>query len=159
MPISKDLLSKVKFTKEQILKNIQSQDYHDELHIPPEIIPHGMEYAIASMWKMSRLHYLRSKGWEFVPASRHPELVFKKSKEHDHLGEDLIFFGKDSDLVLMERSIEMCEAERLEKDRANYAAILRADGVQLEDTPYAVHNSSRIQSGFGKGEGRKASFA
>jgi hypothetical protein len=67
----------------------------------------------------------------------------------------MILYGKD--LVLMERSIELCELERRLKDRDNYNKLIHTPGLQ--GTPYEMNDQSTIQTGFGRGEAREASFA
>src|SRR5436190_6439076 len=103
--LPKDFSSKTNVTKEQAMKAIQNMEFKDALSIPEEIIPKGMVYGRADIRRPDRIQTLLQKGWSFVPASRHPEMVFKGIEDPDPRTADWIMFGKD--LVLMERSKEV----------------------------------------------------
>lgn len=88
----------------QILEHISDiDDTTDEFYIPESIIPDGWTYQ----WKMWSVlnqhdpHYqsdLRRKGWDYVPASRHPDMAPMGSSEQR-------IFRKG--MVLMERPTEV----------------------------------------------------
>jgi hypothetical protein len=153
--LPKDFSLKGVVTKEQALKAIQNMDYNNAMDIPKEIIPKGMEYGRADIRKPERIQGLLQKGWTFVPASRHPEMVFKAIEESDPRTSDWIMFGKD--LVLMERSIELCNAERAHMDEMNRQRILTTPG--LENAPYQPNIKTQSYIPFDDGKPREASFA
>lgn len=153
--LPKDFALKSNVTKEQALKAIQSMDYHNAMDIPKEIIPKGMEYGWVCLTKPERRQALLQKGWTFVPASRHPEMVVRGVEDQDPRYADWIMFGKDS--VLMERSIELCQAERAWEDDKNRQRILTTPG--LENAPYRPNIQTQSYMDVGDGNGRDVSFA
>lgn len=153
--LPKEFSSKSNVTKEQALKAIQNMDYSNSMDIPSEVIPKGFEYARADIRKPERIQGLLKKGWTFVPASRHPEMVFRAVGESDPRTADWIMFGND--LVLMERSVELCNAERAHRDKMNRDRLLTTPG--LENAPYLPNIKTENYVTYDDGRQRDVSFA
>lgn len=102
----------------------------DEFYIPQDIIPDGWTYE----WKRystyneidsSHIREMERKGWAFVPAERHPQMVAIGDK-----GNIILRKG----LVLMERPTEIVDEARL-IERRRAADQVRAKEAQLSGTP------------------------
>lgn len=153
--LPKDFSSKTNVTKEQAMKAIQNMEFKDSLSIPEEMIPKGMVYGRADIRRPDRIQTLLQKGWSFVPASRHPEMVFKGIEDSDPRTADWIMFGKD--LVLMERSKEVHDFEQRVRDEENRKMILTTPG--LENAPYKPNIQTQSYMNVGDSTGRDVSFA
>lgn len=153
--LPKDFSSKTNVTKEQAMKAIQNMEFKDSLSIPEEIIPKGMVYGRADIRRPDRIQTLLQKGWSFVPASRHPEMVFKGIEDSDPRTADWIMFGKD--LVLMERSKEVHDFEQRVRDEENRKMIMTTPG--LENAPYKPNIQTQSYMNVGDSTGRDVSFA
>ena len=153
--LPKDFALKTNVTKEQALKAIQNMEYQDSLSIPAEIIPKGMVYGRADIRRSDRIQNLLQKGWSFVPASRHPEMVFKGVEDPDPRTADWIMYGKD--LVLMERSLELHQAEQRVMDENNRQRIMTTPG--LEHAPYKPNIQTQSYMDTDDGRSRDVSFA
>lgn len=116
----------------------------DEFYVPQDIIPDGWTYE----WKRystfnqidsSHIRELERKGWAFVPATRHPQMMAIGDN-----GNIILRKG----LVLMERPTEIVdEARYIERKRA--ADQVRAKEAQLSGTPEGTmtrdHDKARPQ--------------
>jgi len=153
--LPKDFSLKTNVTKEQALKAIQNMEYQDSLSIPDEIIPKGMVYGRADIRRADRVQNLLRKGWSFVPASRHPEMVFKGVEDPDPRTADWIMYGKD--LALMERSLELHQAEQRVMDEHNRQRIMTTPG--LEHAPYKPNIQTQSYMDTDDGRSRDVSFA
>lgn len=153
--LPKEFALKTNVTKEQALKAIQNQDYQDLLSVPDHKVPHGMVYARADIRKSERIQHLLQKGWSFVPPSRHPEMVLRGIENPDPRTVDWIMFGPD--LALMERSIELCQAEQKFMDERNRMNIMTTPG--LENAPYKPNIQTQSYMDAGDGRNRDVSFA
>jgi len=116
----------------------------DEFYVPPDLIPDGWTYE----WKRystynqidsSHIRELERKGWTFVPAARHPQLVAIGDS-----GNIILRKG----LVLMERPTEIVEEARL-IERRRAAEQVRSKEEQLAGTPEGTmtrdHSKARPQ--------------
>jgi hypothetical protein len=102
----------------------------DKFFIPSEAIPEGWTYE----WKRWRVYgkedptyevEMARRGWEPVPASRHPELV-PSNWQHTHVELD--------GMILMERPEEITEEFRAGERRRAMQQV-RAKEEQLQDAP------------------------
>jgi len=102
----------------------------DEFYVPKDIIPDGWTYE----WKRystynqidsSHIRELERKGWAFVPAARHPQLV-----AIGDTGNIILRKG----LALMERPTEIVEEARLIEQRRASDQV-RSKEQQLSGTP------------------------
>lgn len=102
--------------------------------IPPHIIPDGMDYALArdsfkeGMHDKNRTANLFRKGWEPVPAERHPELVMNGmfgdyAKQRD----GYIYI---EGLLLVERPKRYGDIERANMAKKNF---LEQSGLPVEE--------------------------
>lgn len=102
----------------------------DEFYVPPDYIPDGWTYewkaySVMNEIQSSHIRELERKGWSFVPASRHPDMV-----AIGDTGNMVLRKG----LVLMERPSEIVEEARaIERRRASDQ--VRAKEAQLAGTP------------------------
>lgn len=102
----------------------------DEFYVPPDYIPDGWTYewkaySVMNEIQSSHIRELERKGWSFVPASRHPDMV-----AIGDTGNMILRKG----LVLMERPSEIVEEARaIERRRASDQ--VRAKEQQLSGTP------------------------
>ena len=102
----------------------------DEFYIDRTIIPEGWDYEWKMQFVMGKEEPayavgLRRKGWEPVPASRHPELMPRDSQDA---------FITRKGMVLMERPMELTiEARAIEARRARLQ--VRAKEDQLTAAP------------------------
>lgn len=102
----------------------------DEFYVPADYIPDGWTYewkaySVMNEIQSSHIRELERKGWSFVPASRHPDMV-----AIGDTGNMILRKG----LVLMERPTEIVEeARRIEQRRASDQ--VRAKEQQLSGTP------------------------
>ena len=103
---------------------------NDEYHVEPGIVPTGWSYE----WKRKTVlgaedpaHQvaLARKGWEYVPASRHPEMM-----PLGYTGAEITRKG----MVLMERPLEITEEVRAAELRRARLQV-RAKEEQLSSTP------------------------
>ena len=102
-----DPRERAKQRAKELMEHISEFDVVDagKYYSPPEIIPAGWDYNWKrwSVLNQENPHYinsLRRTGWDFVPASRHPEYVALGSKE-----QIIIMDG----MVLMERPKEISD--------------------------------------------------
>lgn len=102
----------------------------DEFYVPPDYIPDGWTYewkaySVMNEIQSSHIRELERKGWAFVPAARHPDMV-----AIGDTGNMILRKG----LVLMERPTEIVdEARMIERRRASEQ--VRAKEQQLAGTP------------------------
>lgn len=102
----------------------------DEFYVPPDYIPDGWTYewkaySVMNEIQSSHIRELERKGWAFVPAARHPDMV-----AIGDTGNMILRKG----LVLMERPTEIVdEARAIERRRASDQ--VRAKEAQLAGTP------------------------
>jgi hypothetical protein len=114
---------------ERVLMNMA---YSDPLYIDPKIIPDDVDYywvreSYLGQPDTSRMVDMRRKGWEPVPAERHPELVFAD------------FFGKathtngfisQKGLVLCDRPKHYGKIEKDQIDKRNYEILCSMPGTE-----------------------------
>lgn len=98
----------------------------DRLKIPMDLIPDGMEYqwvtnSVRGQDMGARRAQFERKGWEAVPASRHPGMWTPKSFQGE-----IVYY----DCVLMERPKEYSDRFR-EKDRQRARDQVRIKEAQL----------------------------
>lgn len=129
-------------------------DGTDEFYIDRDIVPDGWDYEWKShsiMGAVDPSHEvaLRKRGWEPVPASRHPELM-----PTGYAGETILRKG----MILMERPMELTEETRsLELRRARLQ--VRTKEEQLSAAPPGQFERSnkdnslvRVKRGYEKVE-------
>lgn len=99
--------------KANIRKHLR-MEYQDPLYIPPEDIPPDVKYrwimeSVLGRPDPSRLATMRRKGWDPVPAARHPDRLSDVNAHHipSHLRGTIYHNG----LVLCERLKEYCDIE------------------------------------------------
>jgi len=119
-------------SRAQTLRILNNMEYQNSLHVPPEIIPPGMDYywgtiSIMGMPRPNRMIELKRKGWEPVPAERHPELAFTEffetnSQMRGHIWRD--------GLVLLERPTEYGDIERKQTEERNYQILTTMPGTE-----------------------------
>lgn len=116
------------------LRPVMHMTYDDPLHIPEHLIPPGWTYywvresiRAGGEPDTGRVTEMRRKGWEPVPADRHPELHYQD------------FFGRDSHLtgyithkglILCERPTEMNEIEQKKYQDHNYKIMGSMPGLE-----------------------------
>ena len=148
--------------RDQIIRNIQNNSYMDTLYIPPEMIPPGMEYAWGTISvrgepRPGRMIELRRKGWNIVPADRHPELFFADFSNNTSSTAGHI---ERTGLVLIERLIEYGEIERKMHEGRNLEIMTSMPGTEnflgepsmpasFTNNTYLTKNSQRNAS-FGR---------
>lgn len=122
-------------------------DSADEFAIDKRTIPDGWDYE----WKTFRvlgqedhtgLNQLKKTGWEFVPASRHPNLMPKGNHE----------VIERKGMVLMERPAVITERFR-EKDRRNARNSIQIREQQLSSAPDGQfdRNHSQVKPKINRG--------
>jgi hypothetical protein len=120
----------------------------DDFYVPKEYIPDGWDYewkvrTVLGLEDPAQQVALARKGWEPVPASRHPEMM-------PH-GTDVATIERKG-LVLMERPKELSdEARSIELRRARNQ--VRAKEQQLSETPSGqlTRDDARVQPRIKKG--------
>jgi hypothetical protein len=118
--------------RESEMRAIMDMEYEDMTYIPPEIIPKGMvygwgRYSVRNEPTPERIIQLRKKGWDFVPADRHPEMSFSNIGADDPRTSGYIWRGG---LVLMERPVEYQEMEIKKMVDRNYKILLTTPGAE-----------------------------
>lgn len=92
---------------------VMSMTGSDPLYVDPDVIPHGVEYrwmreSIQDRPDNKRMVEVRRKGWTPVPASRHPDMVYKDFFGRlDHMNAYIYHSG----LLLCERPAELGRLE------------------------------------------------
>jgi len=132
--------------REQDARDILSMSFNNALDIPKEMIPQGWEYywvrkSIRGEVDTARMIEMRKKGWNPVPADRHPELVFED------------FFGRvghqgmieQGGLILCERRKEIGDVERKMRDEKNLQIQTSMPGTEnfMGEPSIPVQNSNQ----------------
>lgn len=124
--------SRVTQSRDHIIRNIQNNSYMDSLYIPPEIVPPGVQYGWGSSSvrgepRPGRMIELRRKGWNTVPADRHPELFFADFSNNTSSTTGHI---ERAGLVLIERNSEYGEIERKMMEDRNMEILTSMPGTE-----------------------------
>lgn len=108
-----------------------AMSYADPLHIPPEIVPDGVDYhwgrdTYRNEPDPARLMVLEQRGWTVVPSDRHPQFSRKRQDERDrHLDGYVHYKG----LILMERPKRWGEIEHEMEAEACYESMVGLPGM------------------------------
>jgi len=119
-------------TRDAQVRELLSMDFQDELYIPPDKIPPDVEYAwaresIFGQPDLARIPYLSRKGWDPVPAERHPEFVtYQDSRTPTHVKGYIYRRG----LVLVERKKEYGAIESKKQDELNMRTMMSVPGLE-----------------------------
>jgi len=118
--------------REAEIRRLKDMDYRNPLYVPPEYVPDDMEYAwgtysLLGVPRPSRMMELRQKGWEPVPADRHPDLAFAEFVESNAQMRGHIW--RDG-LILIERPAEYGVIEREQLDAKNYQTLISMPGTE-----------------------------
>lgn len=108
-----------------------AMSYSDPLHIPPEIIPEGVDYhwgrdTFRNEVDPGRLMTLEQRGWTIVPGDRHPQFSRKRQDERDRHMDGYVHY---KGLILMERPKRWGEIEREMEAEACYEAMVGLPGM------------------------------
>lgn len=144
--------------RESEMRAIQSMDYTDMMKIPENIVPRGMvygwaAYSVLGQPRPERIMQARIKGWDFVPADRHPEMSFQGIGDTDPRTSGYVWRGGS---VLMERPVEYQELADRQMDEINYKTLLTTPG--LEGFAYPAQINTEFFTGTMKDGLRSASF-
>jgi len=148
----KEFITKDLQTKEHHIKAIMNMDYQDVLRVPN--VPQGTVYGRVDVRRPEKIRQLMNKGWRFVPAERHPELAFNGLTQNDPRNSNYIWFGND--LVLMERSEELHQLERRERDKKDARILLTTPG--LENAPFTPNIQTKLYTKLEADDAHNASF-
>lgn len=118
--------------RESEMRTIMNMNYQDTLYVPEDVIPKGYEYrwgtiSVLGTPRPNRMIELKRKGWEPVPAERHPELAFTEffesnSQMRGHIWRD--------GLVLVERPTEYGDIERAQLAKLNNQLLNSMPGTE-----------------------------
>lgn len=118
-------------TRDAQVRELLSMNFEDELYIPPHKIPPDVDYAwaresIFGQPDLARIPYLNRKGWDPVPAERHPDFVtYQDSRAPTHVKGYIYRRG----LVLIERKKEYGEIERKKYEENNLKSMMNIPGL------------------------------
>jgi len=121
---------------EKIKRNL-AMEYMSQLDIDPSEKPQDMEYRrvlcdIRGDYGFSNLVDAQAKGWQIVPADRHPDRTFRDPLNRNYRDNCLLYKGT----VLCEREKELGEIERKKYDKISYQQLTSAPGIEgFHDDP------------------------
>lgn len=110
-------VERAKTRAKQVREHITSMDEGiDEFFIDPAVIPEGWGYEWKTQFVMGKEEpayavALARKGWEPVPASRHPELMPRGSKDVYVTRKGMILMERPQELIDEARAIEARRAK------------------------------------------------
>lgn len=144
--------------RDQEISRLKDMDYRNPLYFPPEYVPDGMEYAwgtysLLNVPRPSRMMELRQKGWEPVPADRHPDLAFAEFVESNAQMRGHIW--RDG-LILIERPEEYGDIEREQLEAKNYQTLVSMPGT--EDFLGGAQIPTNFKGETWLSKGKQASF-
>lgn len=149
-------------TRDANIRKFLRMEYQDPLFISPDDIPPDVEYrwvreSILGRPDISRLSYMKQKGWDPVPISRHPDRMIDISSSHtpSHLKGCIYHEG----LVLCERLKVYCDIERENVNKETYRTMTATPGTDhLMNDPSMPMKVYFNENSIVKTE-RKGSFA
>jgi hypothetical protein len=118
-------------TRDAAIRARLSMDFFDELYIPPHKIPPDVEYAWArdSIYGYpdpARMAHLSQKGWDPVPAERHPDFATHQDERAPAHVRGFIY---RRGLILIERRKEYCDLERKQQEEYNFKTMMNIPGL------------------------------
>lgn len=118
--------------REAELRVIRNMEYQDKLYIPKDLAPPGMEYgwgnhSVLNVPTPERMMELRRRGWDPVPAERHPEMAFSEFFAPAAHMKGYILRGGS---ILIERPIEYGKIEREQLESRNYQIMTSMPGTE-----------------------------
>ena len=149
-------------TRDANIRKHLRMEYQDALYIPPEDVPPDVEYrwvreSVLGRPDISRLSFMKQKGWDTVPIARHPDRMIDLVSEHtpSHLKGSIYHQG----LVLCERLKVYCDLERDNANKETYRTMTATPGTDhLMNDPSMPMKVYFNENSIVKTE-RKGSFA